>query len=99
MFEQVSCYYCGSTSHEHVLTAQEDLTGKPGDFTFVRCSNCGLMYQNPRINVEQIKYYYDDEYIAHRKKTDWGILQPFYQWAITNYSRIWYEIFRLIITN
>ena len=87
MFEQVNCYYCGSGSHEHVLTAQEDLTGKPGDFTFVRCSNCGLMYQNPRINVEQIKDYYDDEYIAHRKKTDWGVLQPFYQWAMGKHDR------------
>jgi SAM-dependent methyltransferase len=45
------------------------------------------MYQNPRINVEEIKSYYDDEYIAHRKKTDWGILQPFYQWAMGKHDR------------
>ena len=87
MFEEVSCYYCGSNSSEHVLTAQEDLTGKPGDFTFVRCHSCGLMYQNPRINVENIKSYYDDEYIAHRKKTDWGVLQPFYNWAMGKHDR------------
>ena len=47
MFEEVACYYCGSTSSTFVLNAEEDLTGKPGTFRFVKCDHCGLMYQNP----------------------------------------------------
>lgn len=86
-FEHVPCYYCGATSTEHLTHANEDLTGKPGTFTFVRCTECGLAYQNPRVTVDRIIDYYDDEYIAHRKRADWGILQPAYDWAMGKYDR------------
>jgi SAM-dependent methyltransferase len=32
--------------------------------------------------LEYIKDYYDEEYIAHRKKKDWGVLTPFYNYAM-----------------
>ena len=76
--ELVRCYSCGSASSREFIIAEDDLTGKPGRFRFVTCSDCGLSYQNPRIAIGQIKSYYDDEYIAHRKKTDWGRLTWFY---------------------
>jgi SAM-dependent methyltransferase len=87
LLETVSCYYCGEEACSELLLAQDDLTGKPGTFRFVRCQRCGLVYQNPRIPVEHIKAYYDDEYIAHRKKTDWGILTPFYRRAMDKHDR------------
>lgn len=74
ILEWVPCYLCGDVCWDPFLTAQDDLTGKPGAFYFVTCHGCGLRYQNPRIDIEHIKAYYDDEYIAHRKKTDWGML-------------------------
>src|SRR5260221_7630788 len=64
-FERVACYACGSGDTRPLVTAEEDLTGKPGRFTFVTCANCGLAYQNPRLKIEHIGAYYDDEYIAH----------------------------------
>jgi SAM-dependent methyltransferase len=67
--------------------AEEDLTGKPGRFTFVTCSDCGLAYQNPRLKLEFIGAYYDAEYIAHRKKSDWGPLTPLYEWAMGKHDR------------
>lgn len=87
MFENVACYACGTTSSTHLVTAEEDLTGKPGRFTFVRCTRCNLAYQSPRLKVEHIRAYYDDEYIAHRKKTNWGILTPFYEWTMDKHDR------------
>src|SRR5688572_21090545 len=78
ILETVNCYGCGSGSSRRFIEAQDDLTGKPGNFKFVICEDCGLAYQNPRINIENIKFFYDDEYIAHRKKTDWGALTWFY---------------------
>lgn len=87
MLETLNCYYCASDRYSHFVDAQEDLTGKPGTFTFVRCDDCGLVYQNPRFDVEAIKAYYDDEYIAHRKKTDWGPLAPLYEWAMSKHDR------------
>jgi len=86
-FETVRCYLCGSSGSEHFLFAEDDLTGKPGRFTFVTCKGCGLRYQNPRLTVENVKAYYDDEYIAHRKKSDWGILTGFFNWAMSRHDR------------
>jgi SAM-dependent methyltransferase len=78
LFETISCYSCGSKSSREFIVAQDDLTGKPGDFRFVTCDSCGFVYQNPRVSIHHIRSYYDDEYIAHRKKTDWGRLTWFY---------------------
>ena len=85
-FETVACYSCGSSRYSNFVSAQDDLTGKPGTFTFVSCEDCGLTYQNPRITLEGIKPYYDSEYIAHRKKTDWGALTWFYNRAMDRHD-------------
>jgi 2-polyprenyl-3-methyl-5-hydroxy-6-metoxy-1,4-benzoquinol methylase len=86
-FEHVPCYYCGHHSSREYLTAQDDLTGKPGDFRFVACRQCGLVFQNPRLEVERIKDYYDEEYIAHRKKKNWGVLTGFFNYVMDNLDR------------
>lgn len=86
-FENVSCYLCGGEKASPLTDASEDLTGKPGVFKFVTCDNCGLAYQNPRIRMEYIPFYYDDEYIAHRKKKNWGPLTPLYNWAMGKHDR------------
>jgi SAM-dependent methyltransferase len=87
MFEPVNCYACRSRESTPFVNAEDDLTGKPGRFTFVRCRNCRLAYQNPRLKLEHIGAYYDDEYIAHRKKTDWGWLTPLYARAMDKHDR------------
>src|SRR5205814_3432973 len=71
--ESVQCYGCGATGGVPFVEAEDDLTGKPGRFTFVRCGRCGLAFQNPRVSIDRIRDYYDDEYIAHRR-TNWGLL-------------------------
>jgi SAM-dependent methyltransferase len=76
LFEPVRCYLCGSDAFSPFISAQDDLTGKPGTFHFVTCRNCGLAYQNPRVTLDRIGEYYDDRYIAHRKKQSWGLLTP-----------------------
>lgn len=86
-FEEVACYQCGSKNSQHFLTGEEDLTGKEGEFTYVKCQDCSLVYQNPRVHPEQIKSFYDSEYIAHRKKTNWGILTPLYERAMSKHDR------------
>ncbi len=86
-FETVSCYNCGSTKTSHFLVGEEDLTGKEGYFNFEKCSDCGLVYQNPRVHMDQIKDFYDNEYIAHRKKKNWGLLTPLYNRAMNKHDR------------
>jgi SAM-dependent methyltransferase len=87
VFEDVACYYCGNTACSELVRAQDDLTGKPGDFRFVTCKTCGLAYQTPRIRVEHIREWYDGEYISHRKKTNWGPLTWFYNRAMQKHDR------------
>ena len=82
MMEDIACPLCGARDATAFATANDDLTGKPGDFTFVRCRTCRLTYQNPRIRLEHIGIYYDEDYIAHRRKTQWGWLTPFYRRAM-----------------
>ena len=85
--EPVPCYYCGSTQSRPFLAAEDDLTGKPGTFQFVTCEECGLRFQSPRLTVEAIRGFYDDEYIAHRKKTEWGPLTRFFEWVMDRHDR------------
>lgn len=86
-FETIPCYLCGATSCQEFLIGEEDLTGKEGEFLYVKCDNCSLVYQNPRLNINAIKEFYDSEYIAHRKKKNWGILTPLYEWAMNKHDR------------
>ena len=79
--EEVPCYGCGDRAGRPFVEAQDDLTGKPGTFQFVTCGICGLTYQNPRVSLEHIKDFYDDEYIAHRK-TNWGVLNKAFDRAM-----------------
>jgi SAM-dependent methyltransferase len=86
-FERVPCYLCGSESSMPFIWGEDDLTGKPGRFQFVTCDSCGLRFQNPRLTIENIKPFYSDEYIAHRKKTDWGVLSGFFSWVMDRHDR------------
>lgn len=86
-FENIACYLCGSEAAQDFISGEDDLTGKPGRFRFQRCAGCGFVYQRPRLRIEHIKSWYDDEYIAHRKKTDWGWMTPLYRRAMDRLDR------------
>jgi SAM-dependent methyltransferase len=86
-FEVIGCLLCGAHVASPFISAADDLTGRPGHFTFVRCNHCGLIYQSPRLTIAHIKPFYDDEYLAHRKRTDWGWLSPLFAAAMNSLDR------------
>jgi len=86
-FENIACYLCGNEAAQDFISGEDDLTGKPGRFRFQQCAGCGLVYQRPRLRIEHIKSWYDDEYIAHRKKADWGWMTPLYRRAMDRHDR------------
>ncbi len=86
-FETVDCYGCGLRASKPFITAEDDLTGRPGRFTFRRCLGCGLVYQSPRLTLEHVKPYYDDEYLAHQKRSDWGWMSPLFRRAMGSLDR------------
>lgn len=94
MFEPVACYVCDSADATAFLAAEDDLTGRPGTFTIVRCASCGLAYQSPRLTLAHIKPYYDDNYIAHQPRARWGALGPIVIWAMGAVDRAKLRIVR-----
>ncbi|MFT7534306.1 MAG: SAM-dependent methyltransferase [Hyphomicrobiaceae bacterium] len=85
--EAVPCYHCGAEKCSPLLIAHDDLSAKPGDFPFVTCDECGLAYQNPRVSMSHIQSFYDDEYIAHRKRSDWGLAKRLFERAMDKLDR------------
>ena len=85
--EWVPCYLCGSTDASAFLVAADDYTGRPGAFRFVTCARCGLRYQRPRLSLDAVKEFYDDSYLAHRKRADWGVLTGFFEWVMDRHDR------------
>jgi 2-polyprenyl-3-methyl-5-hydroxy-6-metoxy-1,4-benzoquinol methylase len=77
-FEYVNCYQCGADDFKTLLIGQDDLTGKAGNFRYVTCEKCNFVYLNPRVHSNDIKKFYDDDYIAHDRRSkgwlrDWGM--------------------------
>lgn len=93
MFEAVVCYLCGGAASTPFISSVDDLTGRPGRFSFVRCSGCGLLYQSPRLTLEHVKTYYGEGYIAHRR-TSWGVLGPFFEYVMGSLDRAKLKIVR-----
>jgi 2-polyprenyl-3-methyl-5-hydroxy-6-metoxy-1,4-benzoquinol methylase len=57
-----ACPFCASTSLTRGFTLPDLYQGKPGRFTLVRCKDCQLRFQNPRLTVEGLNFYYRDFY-------------------------------------
>jgi 2-polyprenyl-3-methyl-5-hydroxy-6-metoxy-1,4-benzoquinol methylase len=60
--EDKDCPLGCARSDEPVLTGHDRLSGLPGQFSVVRCKNCGLMRTNPRPTSDTIGFYYPDDY-------------------------------------
>ena len=80
-FEAAACCACGGRAATLFIEAEDDLTGRPGRFRFVRCQACKLVFQSPRLTLEHVKPYYDDNYIAHQERATWGVIAPLVAWA------------------
>lgn len=80
--ESVACLLCGSRRSTFFLHGEDDLTGRPGRFTYVRCDDCSLVYQSPRLTAAHIRSYYERDYIAHQPHDRWGALAPLFSAAV-----------------
>ncbi|MFD9375774.1 methyltransferase domain-containing protein [Streptomyces sp. NPDC059999] len=56
------CPWCGSRRLTVRLRVPDLLQGKPGRFTLEECGDCGHVFQNPRLTVEGLEFYYRDFY-------------------------------------
>ncbi|MCJ1676414.1 class I SAM-dependent methyltransferase [Streptomyces sp. APSN-46.1] len=56
------CPWCGSRRLTVRVRVPDLLQAKPGRFTLERCGNCGHVFQNPRLTLEGLEFYYRDFY-------------------------------------
>ena len=61
------CALCGSERAEPVWTTPDRVFAVPGLYTVVRCRECGLLYQRPRVRDEHLAACYPDHYPRHQE--------------------------------
>lgn len=68
MSETVNCDVCGGRHQELLFTGSDRLFGATGSFNLVRCQDCGLVFINPRPDMEELAVYYpQDDYDLYNK--------------------------------
>ena len=68
--QDVKCNNCGADEPAPLNRGPDLLLNRPGDFRLVRCQACGLIYQNPQPEVDELAQYYPDEYLPYKKRVD-----------------------------
>jgi len=68
--EDVECPLGCIKNDEAVLTGRDQIHNLPGNFTVIKCQNCGLMRTNPRPTPETIGYYYPSDYGPYQMLED-----------------------------
>jgi 2-polyprenyl-3-methyl-5-hydroxy-6-metoxy-1,4-benzoquinol methylase len=58
----IPCNLCGGRQHRKVLEAPE--------YTFVKCSNCGLSFQNPQPVFDDLKHRYGQNYFEYELRNE-----------------------------
>lgn len=66
--ESVSCPNCKDHNDEFVLVGRDRIHNIEGEFTVLRCKNCGLERTNPRPTQETIGVYYPASYAPYHSK-------------------------------
>jgi len=56
---------CGSKDSTFLFDARDLLHGIRGTFSYVRCSECGLVYMNPQVVPEDVGKLYPPDYAPH----------------------------------
>ncbi|MFJ3925962.1 methyltransferase domain-containing protein [Streptomyces sp. NPDC090022] len=59
------CPWCGARQLAVRVRVPDLLQGKPGLFTLEQCAVCGHTFQNPRLSLEGLEFYYRDFYDGH----------------------------------
>jgi len=58
----MSCPVCAASQLREHLVLQDIWQGKPGRFRLDGCESCGHIFQNPRLSIDGLGFYYRDFY-------------------------------------
>jgi ubiquinone/menaquinone biosynthesis C-methylase UbiE len=59
---RTQCPICAGDDIVNLFSLPDLYQGKPGQFTVSRCKSCGSCFQNPRLSLEGLHFYYRDFY-------------------------------------
>jgi SAM-dependent methyltransferase len=62
----ILCNVCGCDLAKPLWVATDRLHGFEGQFQYVCCLDCGLIYMNPQVTPESISQFYPDDYAPHQ---------------------------------
>lgn len=63
--QKVPCNLCGGRDSAFLYNAKDRLHGIGDIFTYVQCKECGLVYMNPQVVLEDIEKLYPADYHPH----------------------------------
>ncbi|MGW0522575.1 class I SAM-dependent methyltransferase [Crossiella sp. NPDC003009] len=66
---RADCPWCGGTALKPHVRCADLVLNKPGRFTLERCADCGHVFQNPRLNLAGLDFYYRDCYDGEGART------------------------------
>jgi len=70
--ERIACPLCGGAETATLAVMPDFGMGVPGAFPLARCASCGLLYQNPRVRVDQLDLAYPANYAPHGREPELG---------------------------
>jgi SAM-dependent methyltransferase len=59
---RTTCPWCNSPVLRVRLRSKDLIQRKPGEFTVEECRSCGHQFQNPRLSLDGLEFYYRDFY-------------------------------------
>ena len=62
------CDLCGNIENKFLFDGKDRLHGKEGNFSYVKCVKCGLVYMNPQIDLKELTGFYPNNYAPHQSK-------------------------------
>lgn len=65
IFVNYPCDFCGSEKYEVIFSGHDLLLGLPGEFQLVKCLQCGLLRQNPRLEWNELAEYYPSNFSSY----------------------------------
>ena len=63
------CPHCGAAQLRRFMCSGDQVQGKPGLFILDECGSCHLIFQNPRLSLAGLNFYYQDFYDGIGKDT------------------------------
>lgn len=72
MIEVTHCPACEAEQFKNLIRTKAQMHPSQETFQFQQCTNCQLVFLNPRVPLDQLKEYYTDYYLPYRGAEAWG---------------------------